>query len=310
MPKKKSKRTTRSVQKRAVESVESLGKKASHDDLPTGSIVMCDGTVAADDCGNSPVLSIVKAGSGCAVPLAQHPLRPVILLTTGGNDSNKRAPNNAGLFFVPDVQFSESAGLEYLLSNPEKMASMALHALGSNETLTINRCADAFLAQLNFVLAIGKAVVNRTASHAPSLSYRVRAQTCIADASEWTSFERVKRSGGDARVTLRIPPQVMGKLKKLARLGRYLRFYREESLNDQQSSTPIHLDPTDEAILSFLLDKGGRLTTGKIAAALNLKEKSIGKNLVRLRKAGFIETKSRKGFALTKPGESRAREFE
>jgi Mn-dependent DtxR family transcriptional regulator len=72
--------------------------------------------------------------------------------------------------------------------------------------------------------------------------------------------------------------------------------------------SPVHLDPTDESILGLLAEHPGvRAKTPQIAFRLQRDPKSIGKNLVNLRRAGLIDNIPRQGFQITKTGIARSR---
>ncbi len=75
------------------------------------------------------------------------------------------------------------------------------------------------------------------------------------------------------------------------------------------SGAKARLDPTDEEILVILLSATKRLLTTEIALQGAFKEKSIGKNLSRLKQAELVENPGRRGYALTPSGRSAASEI-
>ncbi len=225
----------------------------------------------SDDLGaKSPLLSMVKVGSGGLLPLSAPTMdRPLVAITVPPDEQ-------PGTLLVVDVPVSPDQAITFALENPVRALFVAsyfghevrrglpagaptsnpLSSVSSPEEDTppnpparalrpvcfnglpvdnyaggvILRDTDIVVHQFRALLSAATVRLDHYRGDPLATSDRIRAREIIYDLTKWALRIQVVRSGQDANASLTVPMDVGAAAFELARIGRRLPLYERERL--------------------------------------------------------------------------------
>lgn len=182
----------------------------------------------------SPLLSVVRAGSGALVPLApSFPARRVLAVTTKPtSDATSALPEL--LFLTSDAPVSPAAAIENALANPASaIFRITGWALIDN---VLNVAPDLFLRQMTLMVAVAREALEYCQRDPHARDERIQARQHLEALEKWITLSTLDRSGGRTNKPLRVSQAVQERALALGRLGNKLRHSWSEYL----------LSPADE----------------------------------------------------------------
>lgn len=194
----------------------------------------------------SPLVGVVKAGSGALVPLMPDPVRIAVALYLPEVTRPNLYP--PGTLFAPDVPAPEELRIVNVLVNPLKALNMGILGLGNPSEGTIGFGADMVLRQFQFMLPAACSELDKQPGGAGGYSDRVQARSLLSRIANWVGSARIARSGEPAEQPLTVPGDMYEAAQKLAGLGSRLYFHEVESRLALSRKPPIAaLDPMPAA---------------------------------------------------------------